>query len=177
MLGENSIELSDTTFQAKDEIKTNCTIPYQKYFLSLRYNGDNSYLFVNGVQQHKFQTKDSDIKPSKLYLGNITDQVPILDSGDNIYYFSVDYKSVTTEKIQDIHTYVMKKTTSHKMSQYFPPYTEPEFIKVDLDLNNCATQKDLNNLLVKTSDFALKANLAALKTKVENLKTKVENKT
>ena len=39
-------------------------------------------------------------------------------------------------------------------SQYFPPYTESETIKINLDL----TQKDLSNLHVKTSGFALKTN-------------------
>ena len=52
-------------------------------------------------------------------------------------------------------------------SQYFPPYTEFESIKIDLDLRNYATQKDLSNLHVKTSDFALKTNLDALKTEVD----------
>ena len=43
-------------------------------------------------------------------------------------------------------------------SQYFPPYTESETIKINLDLSNYATQKDLSNLHVKTSGFALKTN-------------------
>ena len=54
-------------------------------------------------------------------------------------------------------------------SQYLPPYTEPEIVKIDLDLSNYTTQKDLSNLHVKTSDFTLKTNLAALKTKVYKL--------
>ena len=54
-------------------------------------------------------------------------------------------------------------------SQYFPPYTEPEIIKADLDLSNYATQADLRNLHVKTSDFALKTNLVSLKTEVDKL--------
>ena len=55
------------------------------------------------------------------------------------------------------------------MSQYFRPYTEPEIVKIDLDLSNYATQKDLANLHVKTSDYALKTNLAALKIEVDKL--------
>ena len=54
-------------------------------------------------------------------------------------------------------------------SQYFQPYTKPETIKIDLDLSNYATQRDLSNLHVKTSDFVLETNLAALKTKVDKL--------
>ena len=32
-----------------------------KYFLSLHYNGANSYLFVNGTEIIKFKAKDSNI--------------------------------------------------------------------------------------------------------------------
>ena len=33
-----------------------------KIVLSLQYNGSNSYLYANGVQQLKFKTKDRKIK-------------------------------------------------------------------------------------------------------------------
>ena len=52
-------------------------------------------------------------------------------------------------------------------SQYFLSYAGPEIVKVDLDLGNYVTQSYLRNLHVKTSDFALKTNLAALKTEVD----------
>ena len=59
---------------------------------------------------------------------------------------------------------------SYKMNQYFPPYTEPEIVKIDLDLSNYAKKSDLNSITdVYTSSFALKINLAALKTKVDRL--------
>ena len=32
------------------------------FVLSLHYNGDNSYLFVNGKEVAKFKAKDSEIK-------------------------------------------------------------------------------------------------------------------
>ena len=54
-------------------------------------------------------------------------------------------------------------------SQYFPLYTESETVKIDLDLSNYTTQKDLSNLHVKTYDFALKTNLAALKAELDKL--------
>ena len=57
-----------------------------------------------------------------------------------------------------------------KMSQYFPLYTEPEILKVDLDLSSYATKSDLNSIThVDTSSFVLKTNLAALKTEVDKL--------
>ena len=32
------------------------------------------------------------------------------------------------------------------MNQYFPPYTEPEIVKIDLDLSHYATKSDLNSI-------------------------------
>ena len=43
-----------------------------KFCLSLRYNVENSYLFVNDTDIHKFKAKDSEIGASPLCLGNIS---------------------------------------------------------------------------------------------------------
>ena len=52
-LGKGSISITSTeTIKAKDELKTNCTITNKKFVLPLHYNGDNSYLFVNSIQQY-----------------------------------------------------------------------------------------------------------------------------
>ena len=57
------------------------------------------------------------------------------------------------------------------MSQYFPtPSSHKENIKVEIDLSNYATKKDINDIThVDTSNFALKTNLANLKTEVDKL--------
>ena len=58
------------------------------------------------------------------------------------------------------------------MSQYFPKPLRSfgGIINVKVDLSNCATKTDLNNVThVDTSSFALKANLASLKTEVDKL--------
>ena len=59
------------------------------------------------------------------------------------------------------------------MSQYFPPYNNSgENIKVELDLSNYATKKDIKEIThVDTSSFALKTNLAALKIEVDKIDT------
>ena len=64
------------------------------------------------------------------------------------------------------------------MSTYYPPYkSSSNNIKVELDLSNYATKKDINDIThVDVSGFASKTNLAALKTEVDkidvdNLKT------
>ena len=59
------------------------------------------------------------------------------------------------------------------MSQYFPPYNNSsENIKVELDLSNYATKKDINDIThIDVSGFASKTNLAALKTEVDKIDT------
>ena len=59
------------------------------------------------------------------------------------------------------------------MSQYFPPYNNSsDKIKVELDLSNYATKKDIKDIThVDASSYALKTNLAALKTEVDNIDT------
>ena len=68
-----SIKISGTiTIEAKYELKRTCMIPNKRHILPVHYNGDDSYFFVNGVQQYKFKAKDSKIKENKLCLGNIS---------------------------------------------------------------------------------------------------------
>ena len=57
------------------------------------------------------------------------------------------------------------------MSQYFPtPLSDYKNIKVNIDLSNYATKKDINDIThVDTSNFALKTNLSSLKTEVDKL--------
>ena len=57
------------------------------------------------------------------------------------------------------------------MSQYVPkPSSHEENIKIEIDLTNYATKKNINDIAhVDTSNFALKANLANLKTEVDKL--------
>ena len=50
----------------------NVIVTKKKFCLSLHYNGENSYLFVNGKEIVKFKEKDSEIVASPLCLGNIS---------------------------------------------------------------------------------------------------------
>ena len=64
-LGENSLT-------AEEMYSINFTVAKKKFYLSLHYNVANSYLFVNGTEIYKFKTKDSEVVPSSLCLGNIS---------------------------------------------------------------------------------------------------------
>ena len=80
----------------------------------MHYNGENSYLFVTGVEIYKFKGKDSERNESLLYLGSMSKDF----SADNmkktglygyVCDFSVDYVSIDVSDILDIHKYMMKK--------------------------------------------------------------------
>ena len=49
--------IHDTTLYAEKNFYRNFTDPGKKFMLSLHYNGDDSYLFVNGRQELKFKCK------------------------------------------------------------------------------------------------------------------------
>ena len=59
------------------------------------------------------------------------------------------------------------------MITYYPPYKKSsQNIKVELDLSNYATKKDINDIThVDVSGFASKTNLAALKTETDKIDT------
>ena len=58
------------------------------------------------------------------------------------------------------------------MSKYFPPYDSGKNIKVELDLSNYATKKDIKDIThIDASGFASKTNLTALKTEVDKIDT------
>ena len=85
-----------------------------KFYLSLHYNGANSYLFVNGTEIHKFTAKDSEIVPNNLCLGNVSKDFSASNmkkTGFNgqIYDCSIDYDAIEVSDISDIHKYLMKK--------------------------------------------------------------------
>ena len=51
---------------------TNFTVDNKTFCLSLHYNGDNSYLFINGKEIINSKAKDSEIVPYPLCLVNIS---------------------------------------------------------------------------------------------------------
>ena len=82
--------------------------------MSLHYNEDSSYLFVNGTEIIKFKAKDSEIVPYPLCLENISKDVSVDNTkkrGLNgyVYDFSVDYGAIAVDDILDIHKYLMEK--------------------------------------------------------------------
>ena len=65
--------INDLTLYAEKIYSQNFTAANEKNVLSLHYNGDDSYLFVNGKQELKFKAKDDQIVTEILCLGNVSD--------------------------------------------------------------------------------------------------------
>ena len=118
--------IEKTTIYAEEMYSSNFSVENDNYVLSLHYNGDNSFLFVNGQKVTQFKAEDSIINNQNtraLTLGTLT--TPSYPSGDNnrlspknindtklhgnVYDFSIDYSPISNENILKIHKYLMKK--------------------------------------------------------------------
>ena len=125
VLGKGLIQLiENTTVYAEKKCSPNFRAENKIFVLSLHYNGDNSFLFVNGQKVTQFKAKDSVFNNARvLTLGALT--VPVYPSGannrlspktvndtklyGNVYDFSVDHSPISNKNILKIHKYLMKK--------------------------------------------------------------------
>ena len=84
VMGKDHVQkINDTTIYAEKMYYRNFTDPGKKFVLSLHYNGNNSYLFVNGRQELKFKAKTDQLVKEKLCLGNLSDQWTTSESEKN----------------------------------------------------------------------------------------------
>ena len=117
MLGHGLIQkINNTTICAEKMYSPNFSEENEIFCLSLHYNGDDSYLFVNGKEVTIFKAKKSEIKANQLTLGSISTGTNLSSSDiedsklyGNVYDFSVDYSTISNDKILDIHAYLMEK--------------------------------------------------------------------
>ena len=73
VMGKDYIEkINYAITYAEKMFYRNFTDPDKKFILSLHYNGDNSYLFVNGREELKFKTKTNQIINKNVCLGNLS---------------------------------------------------------------------------------------------------------
>ena len=73
VLGKGFVQgINNTTIYAEKIYKTNFTKQSKMYVLPLHYNGDNSYLFVNGSQKLKFKSSVNYLGRNLLCVGNIS---------------------------------------------------------------------------------------------------------
>ena len=115
VMGEGLVQgIHDTTLYVEKNYWGNFTDPGRKFIISLHYNGDESYFFVNG-RQLKFKAKTDQLVKEKLCIGNLSDQWTASESEKtglygNIYDFLVDYQAIVgVGSIYDMHRYLMTK--------------------------------------------------------------------
>ena len=107
--------INDTTLYAEKKYFRNFTEIGKKFVLSLHYDNDESYLFVNGRQELKFKAKTDQLVKGKLCIGNLSDQWTTNESEKTglygyIYDFVVDYeRTIGVKPIHDMHRYLMTK--------------------------------------------------------------------
>ena len=92
----------------------NFTKENTKFYLSLHYNGADSYLFFNDKDIIKFKAKDSEITSYLLCLGNISKDWSIDNRRKTslqgcVYDFSIYYDATSVSDILDIHMYLIEK--------------------------------------------------------------------
>ena len=116
VMGKGFVQgINDMTLYAEKVYSQNFTQPNKKFVLSLHYNDDNSYLFVNGKQELKFKCKTNQLVKEKLCIGNLSNNWSPIEAQKtgfygNIYDFVVDYKAINgVKQIYDMHRYLMTK--------------------------------------------------------------------
>ena len=109
-------KINNTTLFAEDTYSPNFSAENKIFCLSLHYNIDNSYLYINGQQVTHFKAKDSEINKHPLALGNIIHSLDLSDDDiesnklyGHIYDFSVDYNAIKNDEIINIHNYLTNK--------------------------------------------------------------------
>ena len=83
--------------------------------MSLHYNHDNSYLFINGEEILKFEADNQNVNfPGQFCLGSIYNGFDAVESREvslkqNVYDFSVDCNAIHKADVLSIHNYLMVK--------------------------------------------------------------------
>ena len=72
LMGEGLMQgINDTTIYVEKNYYRNFTDPRKIFLVGLHYNGDDSYLLVNGRQELKFRCKTDQSVKEKLCIGNL----------------------------------------------------------------------------------------------------------
>ena len=103
-----------TVYAEPDYAKTNGSEMKKNHVLSICYNGDNSYIILNGVQPAKFKSIINLNLTNPLVIGNTTEDFTAAETKDtslrgNIYDLAVDYLNLDLSKLMSVQGYLMKK--------------------------------------------------------------------
>ena len=113
VLGEGSSFGIDGSFGSPDKKdRISFSKVRTRFYLSLHYNDDNSYLFVNGKKIFKFKANNKNANfPIPFCLWSISSGVGVTDSRElslkgNVYDFSVDYSTIDKSDISNVQKYL-----------------------------------------------------------------------
>ena len=115
ILGKGTTQgLDNTRLTAEAEYSNNFSRSKRNFCLSLHYNGSDSFLSLNATKMYQYNAKNFEIKPYPLYLGNISkyltaDNLKKTGLNGYVYDFSVDYNTIDTSNIINIHKCLMRK--------------------------------------------------------------------
>ena len=115
VLGKDFIQgIDGTTIYVEKMYSINSSADETRLCLSLHYNGDNSYLFVNGKEIIKFKAKGLETVASPICLGNISkdfSESNMKKKGlyGSVYYFRTDHNVIAVDDILGIHGSLFKK--------------------------------------------------------------------
>ena len=103
-LGKDFVQgINNITIYAEKIYKTNFTEQSKKFVLSLHYDGDNSYFFMNGSQELKFKSSVNYLDRNLLCVGNISSDWSLTNGNKtglygNVYEFAIDYVGINSVK-------------------------------------------------------------------------------
>ena len=105
--------INDSTGSLEKKLSINFSKANKKYCLSLHYNSDESYLYVNTTGICKFKTKDN-IRWYNFYLGSVSKDFTKGEQSEislncTVYDFSADHCWIRKEDTFNIHQYLMIK--------------------------------------------------------------------
>ena len=109
-----TVGLDDTTLTPEKEYLINFTKQHRKLCLCLHCNGADGYVFINVVEIHKFEEKDSEINASLSCLGNVSKDFSV-DNMKKQDYMGMSMVlvlicgAIAVDDTSDIHKYFMKK--------------------------------------------------------------------
>ena len=107
ILGKGPRERLEHTLSAEKLYSFNFREKHKKFCLSLHYNKENSYLFVNGTKIIKFKSEDPEVITHSLCLGSISKDCSVNNMNKTwfngyVYDFSVDCDAIAVDDILDI---------------------------------------------------------------------------
>ena len=113
VLSEGQTEgINGSVGTAEKKYSINFSKANTNFYLSLHYNGDESYLYVNKIN-YKFKVK-SNISWYNFCIGSLSkdftkDEQNEISWNDTVYDFSGDHSSIKKEDILNIHQYLLIK--------------------------------------------------------------------